>query len=135
MLGTVTSLLYNDAGLTPGTSYTYSVVALDAAGNVSGAATKAWTQPTIDVTAPSAPTSLRVASLTKAKVNLAWNASTDNVGVTGYRVYRNGSLVATVTGLSWSDSRQRTVSTYYVVAFDAAGNASGSSNTVNVARK
>jgi len=135
VLGTTTSTLWNDTGLVGGQAYTYSVVALDGAGNASGAATKAWTQPTPDTTAPSAPVNLRVASLTKAKANLAWNASTDNVGVTGYRVYRNGALVATVTGLTWSDSRQRVASTYYVVAFDAAGNVSGSSNTVNVPRK
>jgi hypothetical protein len=135
VLGTVSTLLYNDAGLTPGSSYTYSVVALDAAGNTSGAATKAWTQPTQDTTAPTTPASLRVTSLTKAKANFAWNAATDNVGVVGYRVYRNGALVATVTGTTWTDGRQRTASTYYVMAYDAAGNVSAASNSVPVAKK
>jgi len=132
---TVSTTQFNDTGLTGGQSYTYTVVAFDASGNTSGVATKQWTQPTPDTTAPTNPTSLRVTSLTKAKATLAWNASTDAVGVTGYRVYRNGAVVATVTGLTWSDSRQRTASTYYVVAFDAAGNFSGASNSVVVARK
>ena len=131
----VTGTQFNDSGLTPGSNYTYTVVALDAAGNESGAATKAWTQPTPDTTAPTAPSNLRTTTLTKAKANLAWNASTDAVGVAGYRVYRNGALVATVTGLSFSDSRQRTATTYYVVAFDAAGNVSGQSNSLVVPKK
>lgn len=137
VLGMVTATQYNDAGLTPGASYTYSVVALDPAGNESGVASKAWTQPVPDTTAPTAPTNLRATSLTKGKANLAWNAASDNVGVTGYRVYRNGALVATVGGTmtAWTDNRYRTASTYYVVAFDAAGNVSGQSNSLVVARK
>jgi len=43
--------------------------------------------------------------------------------------------VATVTGLTWSDSRQRLQTTYYVRAFDAAGNLGPQSNTLTVARK
>ena len=53
----------------------------------------------------------------------------------GYRIYRNGSLVGTVTGLTWSHSRQKTASTYHVVAFDAAGNVSAASASVQVAKK
>lgn len=135
LLGTVTTLQYNDSGLTPGSTYQYAVTAVDAAGNTSSAATRSWTQPTADTTPPSAPTNLRATSLTRAKANLAWNAATDNVGVTGYRVYRNGALVATVSGTTWTDVRQRTASTYHVVAFDAAGNVSGQSNSLSVPRK
>lgn len=135
LLGTVTTTQYNDSGLTPGSTYQYTVTAVDAASNASAPATKSWTQPIADTTAPSAPSNLRTTSLTKAKATLAWNGSTDNVGVAGYRVYRNGSLVATVTGTTWSDARQRTVSTYYVVAYDAAGNVSGQSNSLSVPRK
>ena len=119
----------------PLTTYVYTVVALDAAGNESGVATRSFTMPQPDTTAPTAPASLRATSLTKSKANLAWNASTDAVGVAGYRVYRNGVLVATVTGLTWTDTRQRLATTYYVRAFDAAGNVSAQSNTLSVPRK
>lgn len=134
VLNTVTATQYNDTGLTPGASYTYSVVALDAAGNASGAATRPWTQPVPDTTPPTA-FSLGY-SVTKAKTTLSWTSSTDNVAVTGYRVYRNGRLVATLaaSARSWQDSRKTSVTTYYVQAYDAAAN-SRNSNSVSVPRK
>jgi chitodextrinase len=132
--GTVTSTSFDDSGLTGGSSYTYKVEAFDAAGNTSFA-TRAWTQPIPDTTAPTNPTNLKVSSLTKAKATFTWTASTDATGVAGYRIFRNGVQVATTTALTWSDARQRTASTYYVVAYDSAGNVSGASNSVAVARK
>ena len=133
--GTVTTTQFNDTGLTGNQTYQYSVIARDGAGNASAPANRSWTQPTPDTTAPTAPTSFRTTSLTKAKVTFAWNAATDATGVAGYRVYRNGVLQATVTGLTWNQARQRTSMTYWVVAFDAAGNTSGQSNSVIVAGK
>ncbi|MGG5488434.1 GEVED domain-containing protein, partial [Gaetbulibacter sp. PBL-D1] len=71
---------------------------------------------------------------TDTSTDLSWNASTDNVGVTAYNVYQDGSLIAStpstsyqVTGLSPS-----TTYAFYVTALDAAGNMSSQSNTVNV---
>jgi hypothetical protein len=62
-----------------------------------------------------------------------WTVSTDNVKVSGYRLYRNGTLVTTtITKRSWSTSRVSGTFTYYVVAFDAAGNVSLPSNSVTV---
>ena len=133
-LAIVTGTSYTDTGLVPGT-YGWAVVALDAAGNASPPASITFTVPAPDTTAPSAPTNLRVSSQTRAKVTLAWNAATDDVGVTGYRVYRNGTLVAMVTTLTWTDSLQSTNSIYTVVAVDAAGNASPASNSVTVTGK
>jgi chitodextrinase len=135
LLGTVTGTTFDDSGLVAGSTYGYSVVAFDGANNTSAAATRSLTVPFPDTTKPTAPTNLHTTTVTKAKVALAWTASTDNVLVTGYRVYRNGSLVATTTGLTWSQPRQRTSSTYYVVAFDAAGNQSLASNSVTVLAK
>jgi chitodextrinase len=132
---TTTATSFADTGLTGGQAYAYAVTAIDGAGNESTAATKAWTQPSPDTTPPTAPSNLRVSSLTKARATLAWNASTDAAGVAGYRVYRNGVLVATVTTLSWSDTRKTSASTYYVVAYDAAGNVSLASNSVTVPKK
>jgi chitodextrinase len=135
LLATVSTTQYSDAGLTPGTQYQYTVTAKDAAGNASGAASTSWTQPTQDTTAPTAPSNLRTTSLTKAKATFAWSASTDAVGVAGYRIYRNGALQATVKTTTWSQARQKASSTYFVVAFDAAGNVSGQSNSLVVAGK
>lgn len=65
---------------------------------------------------------------------MAWGASTDNVGVTGYAVLRNGASVATVTGTSYSATglSPSTAYTFQVKARDAAGNLSAGSNTVSV---
>ncbi|MET7402350.1 discoidin domain-containing protein [Dactylosporangium sp. NPDC005572] len=87
-----------------------------------------------DATAPSVPGNLRVTGTTDTTVALAWDASTDNVGIAGYRVSRGGTVVGTtgmlaftVTGLTASTAYQFTVA-----AFDAAGNGSNPSNIVNV---
>jgi hypothetical protein len=86
-----------------------------------------------DTSAPTAPGNLHVTATTRSTVALAWNASTDNVGVTGYDVYINGSLTistttatGTVGGLNPS-----TAYSFTVKAHDAAGNSSAASNTVS----
>lgn len=85
-----------------------------------------------DTTAPSAPTGLAVTARTENSVSLAWSAATDNVGVTGYRVYGGATLVSsvlgtehTVTGLAAGSTH-----TYVVKAVDAAGNESVASAPV-----
>ncbi|GAA1694880.1 hypothetical protein GCM10009733_108180 [Nonomuraea maheshkhaliensis] len=85
-----------------------------------------------DTSAPSVPGNLRSTGVTSSSVSLAWNASSDNVGVTGYNVYRGGTLVTTVTGTSYTDTGRAasTSYTYTVRARDAAGNLSGTSNSV-----
>jgi hypothetical protein len=86
---------------------------------------------TPDTTAPSVPAGLKATKTgnkNKPRINLTWSASTDNVGVTGYRVYRNGGLLATVTTTSYTDTAPpKGTDSYTVVAFDAAGNASAAS--------
>ncbi len=57
-----------------------------------------------DVTPPSAPANLITTATTTTTAALAWNAATDNVAVTGYRIIRNGTVAATVPGLTWTDS-------------------------------
>ena len=119
--GTTTSTQWNDSGLTQKQTYTYGVVAFDAAGNSSGTASASFLVPVPDTTNPSAVSNLK-ATFTKSKATLTWAAAGDNVGVTGYRIYRGTTVVATVTGLTWSDTRQRLATTYSVSAIDAAGN-------------
>ncbi|WP_049572203.1 carbohydrate-binding protein [Nonomuraea sp. SBT364] len=85
-----------------------------------------------DTQAPSVPGNLRSTGVTSTSVSLAWNASTDNVGVSGYDVYRGGTLVTTATGTSFTDTGRtpNTAYTYTVRARDAAGNVSAASGAV-----
>ncbi|WP_127533227.1 fibronectin type III domain-containing protein [Paenibacillus kobensis] len=90
--------------------------------------------PTPDTTAPSAPANLTVSAVSSSQVNLSWNASTDNVGVTGYNVYRDGSLVGSTSSTAWSNTglNPSTGYDYVVIATDAAHNESAASSTVHV---
>jgi len=86
-----------------------------------------------DTQAPTVPTNLSATAVSVSQVNLAWAAATDNVGVTGYRVFRNSSQIGTATATSFSDTglAASTTYTYAVAAFDAAGNASAQSLSVS----
>jgi len=92
-------------------------------------------EPVADTTAPSTPSNLRTAtgSPTSSSVQLLWNASTDNVAVSGYRVMRGNTVVATTTTTTYTDSNVSPESAYQytIVAFDAADN-TASSDTVLV---
>jgi chitodextrinase len=87
-----------------------------------------------DTTPPSAPTNLMAAVITSSQVNLAWTASTDNVGIAGYKIYRDGVQIATTTATSYPNGglTQSTTYTYQVSAFDAAGNDSPLSTAITV---
>ncbi|MED5018526.1 glycosyl hydrolase family 18 protein [Paenibacillus chibensis] len=116
-------------GLSPDTSYVFTIKAKDAKGNLSAASAPLTvkTDPagTVDQTPPTAPGNLQVTAKTANSVTLSWTASTDNVGVTGYTVsYGAASLnvtgtTATVTGLTANTSYSFTVT-----AKDVAGNVS-----------
>ena len=87
-----------------------------------------------DTTPPSAPTGLSGVSGNPTTAALSWNASTDNVGVAGYYVYRNGQSVATTANLYYQDQglTESTTYTYTVQAFDLAGMVSAPSTPANV---
>jgi len=127
---------YADTGLSPATTYSYTVAARDAAGNISPnwATTSVTTASAADVTPPSTPTGLTAAATGSTGANLSWTASTDNVGVTGYIVRRNGVQVATPATTSFADTglSPATTYSYTVAAFDAAGNVSPNSTSVSV---
>jgi parallel beta-helix repeat protein len=118
---------YTFTGLSCGTSATFSVDAYDAAGNRSAQASViASTSSCPDTQAPSQPTGLTLTSRTTSSLSVTWAASTDNVGVVGYGVYKAGTRVGTasstnytVTGLACGTSY-----TISVDAYDAAGNRS-----------
>jgi hypothetical protein len=90
-----------------------------------------------DAMAPSTPTGLSAPTLTASTVNLIWTASTDNVAVAGYRVFRNGAQVGTSTGPSFLDVGLNSLVaySYTVSAFDAAGNNSGVSTAFSATTK
>jgi glucose/arabinose dehydrogenase len=121
------------SGLTPNTEYDFTVFARDAAPNVSPASNvvAVKTPPAQDDTQPpTAPTNLRSTGVTSNTVSLAWNASTDNVGVVRYDIFRGAEKVgtsttttATIGGLAPS-----TAYTFTAKAFDAVENASAASN-------
>jgi chitodextrinase len=124
---------YTDTGLAVYTGYVYTIAAHDAANNGSNlsATLNAGTAP--DTTAPSVPDNLRKTSSTVSSISLAWDAATDDVGVTGYHVYRSGTLIASVGGTSYTDSGLNVSSsyTYTVQAYDAASNNSAQSAPYN----
>ena len=90
-----------------------------------------------DTVAPSTPTGLSATGTTSNSVSLSWTASTDNVAVTAYDVYRNGSVATTVSGTSATVSglSASTAYNFTVKARDAAGNTSGTSNQISATTK
>ncbi|HEX6044157.1 MAG TPA: hypothetical protein VFZ22_06680, partial [Pyrinomonadaceae bacterium] len=133
-IASVVGTSFSDTGLTPVSSHSYRVIAADGAGNLSGFSNIATASTPPDTTAPSAPTNLTAAAPNSTTINLSWTASTDDVGVVGYNVFRDGgpSPIATVSATNYSDTGLGVGSThsYTVKAFDAANNQSIASNTV-----
>lgn len=132
LVGTTASNLFPFGPVTAGQTYSFTVKAYDSANNLSVASNPAViTVP--DTTPPSVPVNL-TASVTGSQAVLTWQASTDNIGVTGYHVFEGANMVAT------SVSTTHTVNgllsgqnfTYSVKAVDAANNVSDSSNPVTV---
>lgn len=126
LLPTTTTTTYSDTTVAPVTQYSYAVEAFDAAGNDSGQSSPALLVTTTapDTQKPTKPTGLFASSPYSTRVDLVWNASTDNTGVVGYTILRNNLFLATVDGttLQYQDLTvaQGTPYTYTVDAFDAA---------------
>ncbi|MEP7379018.1 MAG: hypothetical protein ABI725_05580 [Chloroflexota bacterium] len=121
-LTTVLDTAYSDRGLAQAANHSYSVVAMDAAGNASGALTGSIYLP--DSTAPAAPSSLRATQSGPRTVNLAWSAASDNVGVEHYIVTLDGMAAGTTTDLKivGIPAADGAVHELGVTAVDAAGN-------------
>jgi hypothetical protein len=79
-----------------------------------------------DTTAPSVPGNLQVFGAAQTSLSVSWSASSDNVGVAGYGVYRDGTLVGTTSSPSYALSGLACGTTYTLAvdAYDAAGNRS-----------
>ena len=130
-VGTSTTTSFQDVGLNEATVYDYRVSAYDAAGNNSAQSAAASAR-TLDVTPPTVPANLAAQVASSTQINLSWSASSDNVGVTGYKVFRDGNLVTTSTETAYQDSGRTpgTTYSYRVLARDAAGNESAQSAVV-----
>jgi len=158
-VGTTVTPAFTDPAVISNVTYLYTVIAFDAAGNraaASAALSVRPNQPSLNVTvsgqlsdgilalpendifAPAAPTNLSAVTAalnaSNSSVTLSWNAATDNFGVAGYDIYRNGTKTGTSTTTSYLDpsvTSNVTVS-YTVIAFDAAGYRSAASSALSV---
>lgn len=129
LAGTTTAQRYTFADLKENTTYTVKVEAVDFGGNTSTAEVKFTTAKAPDTQAPQAPADITAGKVTDGKVNISWTAASDNVGVTGYQVYLNGELYATVTGTGLEITGLKAGSyTVEVYAVDAAGNRSAAAS-------
>lgn len=89
--------------------------------------------PTADTSAPSIPTNLSASTISTSQISLSWSASTDNVGVTGYSIFRNGSQITSIAETTFTDGNLSagTSYNYTVSAFDVAGNLSNQAASVS----
>ncbi len=130
---------FTDTNLQPNTTYSYTVEAYDISNpvnvSISSAPTTVTTPKTPDTTPPSQPTNLGALPVGNGQISLHWTASTDNVGLVAYVLYRNGSGLAFVspTATSYIDSSVsgNTIYSYYIVAYDTTGNKSTNSTTAS----
>ena len=125
----------------PGQQYTFQVSAHDDLGHRSGGSNQVVVVTPVtdtgDTVPPAAPTGLRADPTNGPSTTLTWSPATDNVAVTGYNVYRFdglfvSTLLATVTGTSYTTRVTSPRDQFSVRARDAAGNVSIASNTVVV---
>ena len=123
-LGSQTS--YSDDSAAYGTTYYYRVTAVNAVGESAPSSELSATPVAPDTVAPSKPGTPKALVVGTSQVALNWTASTDNTRVTGYRIYRDGTLVATAPTTYFLDSGLAAASThtYTVRGIDAAGNQS-----------
>ncbi len=133
----ITGTNYPITNLFPGTTYSIVVKAKDAAGNLS-LASNAASVTIADTTAPSTPVGLSSSNITTTTATISWTASTDNVGVTGYNIYKNGastpsnSSLITSTNYNANGLTAGTSRTYAIEAIDAAGNKSTLSDSITI---
>ncbi len=119
----------SDIGLNPVTDYCYTVSAYDSAGNESTRSNQACATTLVDIP-PTIPTNLMANVISTAQIDLSWDASTDDYGVIGYNIYRDGIYLNSVTETSASDIGLSPVTEfcYTVSAYDVVGNESAQSS-------
>jgi chitodextrinase len=125
------------SALAPETDYNFTVVALDAATNVSAQSNNLSisTLALPDTEAPTVPTALIANNITTTSVSLNWTAATDNVAVTDYEVFQEGvslGLSGGTTTFLVDGLTPETAYNFTVAALDASANTSGQSNSISV---
>ena len=112
-------------GTQRGTSYGYSLWEVEVYGTTDSSG---------DTQAPTVPAGLKSSGATATSVALSWTASTDNMGVSGYDVLRDGTAVATTASTQYNDTglTANTAYKYSVRARDLAGNVSAASEPISV---
>ncbi|WP_158976788.1 fibronectin type III domain-containing protein [Cellulophaga sp. L1A9] len=124
-------------GLTPETTYNFTVAALDAAANTSvvSESIAVLTLAVSDTEAPAAPTGLIASNTTETSTELSWDAATDNVGVTDYEIFQDGvtiGLTGGTTNFTISGLTSETTYVFTVLALDVSNNASLQSSELTV---
>jgi chitodextrinase len=124
------------ANLAPESMYTYHLIAKDAANNksISSETIEVSTLGIVDTIAPTEPSNLVASNIAQSNLFLTWDESSDNIGTILYLVYINNELLTTVTETEYSviDLIPGTEYSIYILAKDAAGNISNSSNVLDV---
>lgn len=132
-VGNVTNL--KTVTVSPDRTTTYRLTASNSVGVSTASATVTVTA-TVDTQPPTAPRLVAATASSANKVDLVWTASTDNVGVSGYQIFRNGLVIGSVPAatLTYADAAVSAGSgyTYMVKAFDAGANYSAASNMIQV---
>lgn len=131
-IGTTSKTSYSSKSLTPNKSYKYSVRCSDVSGNLSACSAPLTVTTKKDSQAPSAPAELKITSIKGSSVSLEWIASTDNSKIAGYQIYCNGVVISTAAGTSRivKSPFDLDYDTYFIKAYDIAGNLSACSNIV-----
>jgi chitodextrinase len=134
LVASPTTPAFADSGLTPGTVYSYKVAAVDTTGNASAQSTAFTASTLADTAAPTVPGIVTLSSAQMTSLALSWTASTDNVGVTGYHLFRNGAQIAAPTGTTYTDTNLsvNTAYSYTVASVDAAGNVSAQTAAASI---
>ena len=127
---------FSNTGLTPTTTYSYTVAAYDGVNNLSAQSSSRSATTLADTTAPTTPGGLAGTPVSASQINLSWSAATDSggSGLAGYRLYRNGTQIAQTASTSASDTglAEYTSYNYTVRSYDNAGNVSPLSSVVPV---
>jgi chitodextrinase len=121
---------FSDSRLNPDTRYCYTVSAYDDSRNESAQSQQSCATTPPDLTPPTPPAKLTARAVSSDQIDLKWTASVDDVIVSGYKIFRDGSLIQNLTETGFSDTglNPETTYCYTVSAYDKAGNESGSSN-------